>query len=57
MRPFSVFIVRLRVLAPGQTMAEYALILATIALIAAALVQSGGVIVTSLVDNVSALFH
>jgi Flp pilus assembly pilin Flp len=57
MRPFSVFIVRLRVLAPGQTMAEYALILATIALISAALVQSGGVIVKTLVDNVSALFH
>ena len=40
----------------GQTMAEYALILATIALVAAALVQNAGTIVNSLVNNVCALF-
>jgi Flp pilus assembly pilin Flp len=39
----------------GQTMAEYALILATIAMISVALVQSAGTIVTELVDHVSAL--
>jgi Flp pilus assembly pilin Flp len=39
----------------GQTMAEYALILATIAMISVALVQNSGVIVTELVDHVSAL--
>jgi Flp pilus assembly pilin Flp len=40
----------------GQTMAEYALILVTIALVAAALVQNAGTIVKTLVDNVSSLF-
>ena len=40
----------------GQTMTEYALILATIALIATALVQNAGVIVRALVDNVDMLF-
>ena len=40
----------------GQTMAEYALILATIAVIATAFVQSGGVIITALVQNVCKLF-
>lgn len=40
----------------GQTMAEYALILVTIALVASALVQNAGTIVKTLVDNVSALF-
>jgi Flp pilus assembly pilin Flp len=55
MKPFSVSIVRLRVLARGQTMAEYALILATIALISVALVKNAGSIVTTLVDGVSAL--
>jgi len=40
----------------GQTMAEYALILVTIALVATALVQNAGTIVKTLVDNVSALF-
>ncbi len=40
----------------GQTMAEYALILATVAVIAAALVQSAGTILTSLVHNVVVLF-
>ena len=39
----------------GQTMAEYALILATIALVAAALVQNAGTIVKELVNGVSAL--
>jgi Flp pilus assembly pilin Flp len=37
-------------------MAEYALILVTIAVIAAALVTNAGTIVTALVSNVSALF-
>jgi Flp pilus assembly pilin Flp len=36
----------------GQTMAEYALILATIAIVSAAFVQSAGTIITSLVHNV-----
>ena len=40
----------------GQTMAEYALILVTIAVVAAALVQSAGTIVLELVHNVSLLF-
>jgi Flp pilus assembly pilin Flp len=39
----------------GQTMAEYALILATIAVISVALVSNGGTIVTELVDHVSTL--
>ncbi len=40
----------------GQTMAEYALILVTIAVVAAALVQNAGTIVTSLLHNVISLF-
>ena len=40
----------------GQTMAEYALILATIALVSIALAQSAGTIVVSLVNNVCSLF-
>jgi len=40
----------------GQTMAEYALILATIAIVASALVQNAGTIVDSLVNNVDRLF-
>ena len=40
----------------GQTMVEYALILATVAVIATALVQSAGTILTSLVHNVVVLF-
>jgi Flp pilus assembly pilin Flp len=40
----------------AQTMAEYALILAAIAAVTIALVQNAGVIVTTLVDHVSALF-
>ena len=39
----------------GQTMAEYALILVTIAVVATALVQNAGTIIKTLVDNVSAL--
>jgi Flp pilus assembly pilin Flp len=40
----------------GQTMAEYALILVTIAVVATALVQNAGTIIKTLVDAVSALF-
>lgn len=40
----------------GQTMAEYALILATIAVVATAFVQDAGTIVSELVSHVSALF-
>ena len=40
----------------GQTMAEYALILVTIAVVATALVQNAGTIINALVHNVSALF-
>ncbi|MGB8685129.1 MAG: hypothetical protein WCD12_19775 [Candidatus Binatus sp.] len=40
----------------GQTMAEYALILATIALVAAALYQNASTILDSLVNNVCTLF-
>jgi Flp pilus assembly pilin Flp len=39
----------------GQTMAEYALILVTIAVVATALIQNGGTIINSLVNNVSFL--
>jgi len=55
MSPFSVSMDRLRTLARGQTMAEYALILATIAIISIALVNNAGTIVKALVDNVSTL--
>ena len=40
----------------GQTMAEYALILATIALIATSPVQNAGTIVNALVNRLCALF-
>ena len=40
----------------GQTMAEYALILATIALVSTALVQNAGTIITTIVGHVSSLF-
>jgi len=40
----------------GQTMAEYAMILATIAAVSVALVTNAGTIVTTLVSHVSALF-
>jgi Flp pilus assembly pilin Flp len=39
----------------GQTMAEYALILVTIAVVAAGLVTNAGVIVNGLIGNVKAL--
>jgi Flp pilus assembly pilin Flp len=44
------------VTSPGQTMAEYAMILATIAVVAAALVQNAGAIVDALVNHVCTLF-
>jgi Flp pilus assembly pilin Flp len=47
---------RLAATSRGQTMAEYALILATIAVVAAALVQNAGVIVNALVNHVDTLF-
>jgi Flp pilus assembly pilin Flp len=40
----------------GQTMAEYALIVATIAAVAVALVQNAGTIIETLVNHVSTLF-
>ena len=40
----------------GQTMAEYALILATIALVATGLIQNAGTIVKELVNSVCPLF-
>jgi Flp pilus assembly pilin Flp len=40
----------------GQTMAEYALILATIALISTALVQNAGAIINTLTNRVVNLF-
>jgi Flp pilus assembly pilin Flp len=40
----------------GQTMAEYAIILATIAAISVALVHSAGVILDALVNTVVGLF-
>jgi Flp pilus assembly pilin Flp len=47
---------RLRLNPRGQTMGEYALILATIAVICVALVNSAGNIVSTLVNNVISLF-
>jgi len=47
---------RLAMNSRGQTMGEYALILATIAVIAVALVNSAGTIVSTLVNNVISLF-
>jgi Flp pilus assembly pilin Flp len=46
---------KLIVTSRGQTMAEYALILATIALVAVALVSNAGTIVNELVNGVSSL--
>ena len=40
----------------GQTMVEYALILATIAVVSAAFVQNAGVIVNTLINHVVTLF-
>jgi Flp pilus assembly pilin Flp len=48
-------IVRIVAGSRGQTMVEYALILATIAVISTALVQNAGVIITTLVGHVSTL--
>lgn len=47
---------QLTVISRGQTMAEYALILVTIAVVAAALVTNAGNILTEVVGHVSALF-
>jgi Flp pilus assembly pilin Flp len=47
---------KLAAMSRGQTMAEYALILVTIAVVAAALVQSAGTILTALIHNVVTLF-
>jgi Flp pilus assembly pilin Flp len=55
MSSLSHIIVRVRELRRGQTMAEYALILATIAAVCVALVQNAGTIVNELVNKVSAL--
>jgi Flp pilus assembly pilin Flp len=52
----SIVVSRLAAGSRGQTMAEYALILVTIAVVAAALVQNAGTIIKALVNNVSALF-
>ena len=48
-------VVRVVASSRGQTMAEYALILATIAVVATALVQNAGTIVTIIVSHVSTL--
>ena len=55
MRPLQ-RVFRLRKNSNGQTMAEYALILVTIAVVAAALFQSASTILEALVSNVSSLF-
>jgi Flp pilus assembly pilin Flp len=47
---------RLRAISRGQTMAEYALIIATIAVVAAAFVENAGTIVNTLVNHVITLF-
>ncbi len=47
---------RLTAISRGQTMAEYALILATIAVVAAAFVQNAGTILNTIVNHVSTLF-
>jgi Flp pilus assembly pilin Flp len=47
---------QLEALSRGQTMAEYALILVTIAVVAAALVNNAGVIVNGLISHVNTLF-
>jgi Flp pilus assembly pilin Flp len=52
----SIVVSRLAAGSRGQTMAEYALILVTIAVVAAALVTNAGNILTEVVGHVSALF-
>jgi Flp pilus assembly pilin Flp len=56
MKPCSVSIIRLRASGRGQTMAEYAMILGTIALISAALYTNAQTILSSLIHNVVTLF-
>ena len=46
---------KLKAISRGQTMAEYALILVTVAVVAAALVQNSGVIVNGLIHQVNLL--
>jgi Flp pilus assembly pilin Flp len=46
---------KLKASSRGQTMAEYALILVTVAVVATALVQNAGTIIKALVNNVSFL--
>jgi len=43
---------KLKAISRGQTMAEYALILVTIAVVAAGLVTNAATILTSLINNV-----
>jgi Flp pilus assembly pilin Flp len=52
MGSFSDFIVRGRESSRGQTMAEYALIIATIAVVAIGLIQNAGTIITALATGV-----
>jgi len=49
-------VLRLIASSRGQTMAEYALILVTVAVVAAGLVQSAGTIVNTIVNHVTTLF-
>jgi Flp pilus assembly pilin Flp len=46
---------KLKAISRGQTMAEYALILVTIAIVAAGLVQNAGAIVNGLIHAVNLL--
>jgi Flp pilus assembly pilin Flp len=56
MSAFSDFIIRGREFSRGQTMAEYALILVTIAAVCVGLVTNAGTIISALVNNVDSLF-
>ncbi len=47
---------RLGATSSGQTMAEYALIFVTIAIVATAFVQNAGTIINTLINNVITLF-
>ena len=47
---------RLGAISSGQTMAEYALILVTIAIVATAFVQNAGTIINTFVSHVITLF-
>ena len=55
MRSFGDLIVRGRELSRGQTMTEYLLIVATIAVISIAMVENGGTILLSLVNGIDVL--